>query len=249
MTEHAKPGYYAVIPAEVRYNQELPANAKLLYGEISALSNAYGYCYATNAYFSAAFGWSERSVQRLLLALARDNFIRTEVAPGTDGQQAALRKIYIIPEFYATDYTVPETPQGVTKLSPPHDKTFIQGVTKMSPATNNKNNIKNNITAREELKNRFAVWAEQYAAEGSPLYARLLKSYEGFAEHREALKHPLTPQAHNLLLSKLLKLSGGKPEAMAELMDEAVLNGWRGIYPLDRKRSRPAPTEEDVTWL
>lgn len=249
MTEHAKPGYYAVIPAEVRYNQELPANAKLLYGEISALSNAYGYCYATNAYFSAAFGWSERTVQGLLSALAKGNFIRSEAAEKPGGQQTVWRKIYIIPEFYASDYAVPDPAGGVQKFAPPGEETCTPPVQKFSPPTNKKNNIKNNITTREELKNRFAVWAEQYASEGSPLYARLLKSYEGFAEHREALKHPLTPQAHNLLLSKLLKLSGGKPEAMAELMDEAVLNGWRGIYPLDRKRSRPAPAEEDVTWL
>lgn len=32
------PNYYAIIPAEVRY-ASIPGNAKLLYGEISALTN------------------------------------------------------------------------------------------------------------------------------------------------------------------------------------------------------------------
>ena len=39
-----RPGFWAVLPAEVRYDKDLPASAKLLYAEISSLSDQLGYC-------------------------------------------------------------------------------------------------------------------------------------------------------------------------------------------------------------
>ena len=91
-----KPGYWAVIPATVRYDPALPPNAKLLYGEITALSNAQGYCYAQNRYFSALFGLSDRSVCRLLAALAKGGCLRIDVLrdPATNAVQE--RRLYAV---------------------------------------------------------------------------------------------------------------------------------------------------------
>tara|TARA_R110000803_G_scaffold21803_1_gene54592 strand:- start:4455 stop:5099 length:645 start_codon:yes stop_codon:yes gene_type:complete len=57
-----KPAYYVIVPAAVRYDEKLTANAKLLYGEITALCNKEGYCWAGNSYFANLYGVSKNSI-------------------------------------------------------------------------------------------------------------------------------------------------------------------------------------------
>ena len=47
---------YSVIPARVRDDHSLRPNAKLLYGELSALAQAEGYCWAWNAHLAETLG-------------------------------------------------------------------------------------------------------------------------------------------------------------------------------------------------
>ena len=64
-----KPNYWAVLPAAIRYDPEIPASAKLLYAEISALTDQRGFCWASNAYFVDLYQLSERTIIRLLRTL------------------------------------------------------------------------------------------------------------------------------------------------------------------------------------
>ncbi len=74
-----EPNYYAVIPASVRYDNNLTANAKLLYGEISALSNKEGVCWATNTYFANLYNVKERVVTMWINQLIKNNYIESEI--------------------------------------------------------------------------------------------------------------------------------------------------------------------------
>ena len=86
-----QPAYWAVIPADVRYDDKLPPNAKLLYGEISALCDMKGFCWAKNDYFAALFGWSADTVTRLIRKLRDTGYLDVEMVPTATGSE---RRIY-----------------------------------------------------------------------------------------------------------------------------------------------------------
>lgn len=69
MTERETPNYYAVIPAPVRYADDLSEFQKLLYWEITALAQKDWYCYASNNYFSSLYGkgkdWISKSINKM----------------------------------------------------------------------------------------------------------------------------------------------------------------------------------------
>ena len=85
-----KPGYWAILPATVRYDRKLPAAAKLLYAEISSLAETTGFCFAGNDYFMQLYSISERTLQRHLKALEAGGHITIVDGDGGSGR----RKIY-----------------------------------------------------------------------------------------------------------------------------------------------------------
>ena len=78
MTENKK-SYYAIIPANVRYNSTLPMGAKLLYGEITALCNERGYCWACNSYFADLYEVGSRTISGWVTALHRAKYVHIEI--------------------------------------------------------------------------------------------------------------------------------------------------------------------------
>ena len=86
---------YSVIPAKVRDDRALRPNAKLLYGELSALTQAEGYCWAYNAYLAELFGLSVKTVEALIKQLRDRGHIQVEVERDPETQEVLRRKIWI----------------------------------------------------------------------------------------------------------------------------------------------------------
>ncbi len=79
MGDKEQPNYYAIIPATVIYDNNLKSAEKLLYGEITALANKNGYCYAKNKYFAYLYNVTAVSVSRWISHLQELGYIETEI--------------------------------------------------------------------------------------------------------------------------------------------------------------------------
>lgn len=87
--------YYAVIPADVRYNNALTPNAKLLYGEITALADENGNCNPTNRYFAKLYEVSTVSVSKWIKQLEKEGYIKTRLIYKENSKEVEERVINI----------------------------------------------------------------------------------------------------------------------------------------------------------
>ena len=100
-----KPNYYAVIPAEVRYNKNLTPNAKLLYAEITALCGMNGKCIASTQYFCKVYEVSRVSIQNWLKLLEDQGYITRDVKYRQGSKEILSRSIKLVDKPSIKIYT------------------------------------------------------------------------------------------------------------------------------------------------
>lgn len=94
-----QPNYYGIIPAAVRYSKDVSSGAKLLYCELTALTNATGECWASNGYFANLYGKSNDTISRWIAELNQAGFIRVvvEKKDGTKRYISIVQDAVILP--------------------------------------------------------------------------------------------------------------------------------------------------------
>lgn len=135
MADKEQPNYYAIIPAEVRYNENLAPNEKLLYGEITALCNKTGQCFATNNYFAELYNVEIETISRWIKHLINNGFITSYV----DKENGNVRYIQLN-QYLLTNLSIPID----KKINSPIDKKINNNNTSSNNTNNNTSNIKEN---------------------------------------------------------------------------------------------------------
>ncbi|QNQ45163.1 helix-turn-helix domain-containing protein [Staphylococcus warneri] len=103
-----QPSYYSIITANVRYDNRLTDSEKLLFAEITSLSNKYGYCTASNGYFAKLYEVTKVTISRRIANLKECGYLNVEIV--REGNEIKQRKMYPLTEMLRPINTNDNTP-------------------------------------------------------------------------------------------------------------------------------------------
>lgn len=225
------PNYYAVIPANVRYDKELKPNEKLLYGEISALAQKEGICWANNNYFAKLYNVYPTTISKWIKHLADKGYINVELVYNNATKEFEKRLIGIA-----------QNDKGYCQKEQEGYCSFEQGGIVQKSKYNNTsiNNINiNNKESKKEVKSYDDVLNDFSLSE------KLTKCVMDFIQMRKFIKKPLTNRGLELMISKLKKMSTDE-ETQIKILEQSIMNNWQGIFEL--KEEYTESNQYDDQW-
>ena len=95
-TMKEQPNYYAILSAEVRYDDRLKANVKLLYAEITALCNMNAECFASNKYFADLYKKEKGTISGWVSQLVKYGYVEVRYTYKEGTRQISHRYVKII---------------------------------------------------------------------------------------------------------------------------------------------------------
>lgn len=241
-----QPSYWAVVPAGIRYDDRIPANAKLLYAEISALTGKTGYCFAPDSYFADLYRITERSVRRLLAALESEGYIRVERRAGQHNSTmerriyAGINPLYDAP--FSSDKKVQTGTPVRTKKSGSLDKKVQTHIIYQEILSNTPIAPKS-----EALLRKLDPEIAKAIAAASDRRPELLEAWLDFAEARRAKGAPIrTVRTVELLDRKLRNLSKERSDTAVKILEQSIERGWTGFFHL--KEEITSNTTDGSYW-
>lgn len=249
-----QPSYWAVLPAEIRYDDRIPASAKLLYAEISSLTGRGGYCWAENDYFARLYKINERTVRRLLDALAEFGYIRIE-------EERSRHKVLDSRRIYAGINPLAGSSESLDKKVQ-RPESLDKNVRSLDKK------VQRHFIKKDQeiipIGDRVAKTLETLPQEVAEAMLRsvgdntaLLDAWTAFAEMRRVNRKPIkTLRTFELLEKSLRKAAGDDSSRAIAVLEQSTGNSWTGLFPLDEDRLPPrrmpaaAPQRGgDVEWL
>lgn len=226
--EEQQRSYYAIIPANVRYDKDLAPNAKLLYGEITALCNEKGYCWATNQYFAELYNVSDRTIKNWISQLTDKGYIQRSVKYREGTKEIEQRKLFIGREnnFTTSGNYFPDPREN--NFTTPSENNFPVNNTSINNTFNNTNIYKGKKKQKSETVN--SVIAEY--TENKDLQDAL----HGFVEMRNKARKPLTVRAMKLSLNKLNELALDDVTKIA-IVNQSIVHSWSTFYKLQNNNN------------
>ena len=134
--------YYTIIPSSIRYDKRLKSLSKLIYGEIAALTNDKGYCWANNNYFAEIYSVSKDTISRSVKQLEKYNYIKCvydKTKQNNEKRKIYIKKFNLVPAKNPIQYS----------------ENFSDGIDKKAEDNNKYNNLNNKDSELKKDTNKL----------------------------------------------------------------------------------------------
>ena len=169
------PNYYAVLTADVRYCPELSAQEKLLYAEISALSNKEGYCFAGNGFFAELYGLSGTTISHQISHLEKLGFIK--ITFEKTGAKVNKRIITVAKNRNGEGVTVANNSNRTVAKNRKDNNTSNNNITRLNNITDQSVQLVNIFVAGLKRRNPKIDRSDIQKVHYASVYDSLLETY------------------------------------------------------------------------
>lgn len=216
-----KPTYYAVIPATVRYDKNLTDGEKLLYGEITTLTDKHGFCWATNRYFAELYNMRVETISRRISKLNKLGYITIEILYKKNTKEIDKRIIKIVNGGIAEN------------VNRGNDKIVVGGIAKKVKENKTSDNT-TSLNKEKNYKKQKDVYFEN---------KKLNELFIDFLKLRKKIKAVNSDRAIKMLINKLSDYDDNTKIAMIE---QSIVSSWKDVYPL--KNGTVKKIDEDEVY-
>lgn len=204
-----KPNYFAILTADVRYDDSLKANEKLLYAEITALSNKNGFCNASNRYFSELYKVNKETVSYWIRSLKEKGYIHVEIERNNKNQITS-RKIYLLQK-------------NIIPITKNHNSPIMKNHKENNTSINNTSNNNIYIVEIEKIVNYLNEKSEKKYKHTTPktqkyIRARLKEGFD-FEDFKTVIDKKCKQWKNNSKMNRYLR-----PETLFSTKFEGYLN-------------------------
>lgn len=215
-----RPGYYGILPANIRYDKNLKPMEKIMYSELTALSNKNGYCNATNSYFAELYEVSKNTVSLWIGDLEKAGYIKTKLIYESGTKNIKERRIYIANPITKNDDTYHE--KEVDPITKNDDTPITKNREDNNTSINNTSRILKEKYKKEKSKNEVETYINDLKLNDD--YKQLLFRY---VEYRKSIKKPIKK------IVPIRKIIKDFPDwfSLDEAINIAMEKEWQGLEP------------------
>ena len=209
-----KPNFYAILPADVRYDKRLKPMEKILYSEITSLTNKEGYCYAQNSYFAELYEVHKNTISTWITHLVEVGYLRLEINYYEGTKNIKERRLYI------------STPINKNIDTPINENVDTYQSKSLDPINENidtpiNENVEDNNKYINNKFNNIYIFQDE----------KVREKFEYFLEQRRIAQKGLSQIQVDIFAQKLHEHSNGNIKKAIDILDYSIMGNYPQLYP------------------